>query len=234
MSGRNRENTQRKQRGFTLTEMMIVTAIALVLAAVAVPNVIQGMRHLRLRNAGTNMASLLQQARQRAVRDNRNYQVLVDFAAPGFTAPVTVPVMFVDLNADGAYTRNPPEPMMQMPTDVVFSNVPPPALNDQDIERAITPSAPLGSTQLVVSTDRATAPTFNPRGVPCRAVVPPMPPPPAGVETCNTTGPGGQRIVFAVYLRSTTLPNDGWAAVTASQGGRMKRWSYDVTGPAWR
>jgi prepilin-type N-terminal cleavage/methylation domain-containing protein len=219
---------QAKQRGFSLTEILVVTGIALVMAAVAVPNVLQGMRHLRLRSNATDMTSLLQQARQRAVRDNRIYQVLVDFAVPGFR----VPVMFIDLNADGVYQR--PEPMMALSADVVFSNVPPPALNDQAIERAITPSAPLGSTQLVVSTARATAPTFNARGIPCLAVVPAMPPPPAGVETCNTTGPGNQRIVYAVYLRSTTLPADGWAAVTASQGGRIKRWRYDSAAQAWR
>jgi len=227
MKSRNPHNTHlRSQQGFSLAELMVVVAIILMISAVAIPNVLRGMRLLRLRSTATNAVGIIQQARQLAARDNRNYQVLVDFAVPN----TTVPVLFVDLNANGAYNRG--EPMIPFATDVVLPNVPPPGVNDNKLEAAMMPGVPLGTTNLIISIDRATAPSFNPRGLPCQAVLPPGP---NGIAGCNQiVAPGAKQVAFGFYLQSATQPVDGWTAISVSPGGRIRRWAYDNVARDWR
>jgi prepilin-type N-terminal cleavage/methylation domain-containing protein len=218
---------QRMQRGFTLTELMIVVAVALVIAAVAVPNVIRGMRHLRLRSAATSVVGILQQARQRAVRDNRNYQVLEAFLPPNNA----VRILYVDLNWDAAYQRG--EPMVTLPGDVVPTAASP--INSQQLEQAMSPTVPVGTEKLVIPDgNRAKSPTFNPRGRACEPVLPVVPP--NGIAVCNTLN-GLNQLAYGIFLRSTTLRNDadgdGWAAVSVSPGGRIRRWNYDPINKNW-
>ena len=62
-------------RGFTLVELLIVVAIALTVAAVALPSVLNSIYNVRLRAAANEVAGLLQQAHFRAIRDNTYYPV---------------------------------------------------------------------------------------------------------------------------------------------------------------
>jgi len=226
MISRNPDNKHlRPQQGFSLAELMVVVAIILMLSAVAIPNVLRGMRLLRLRSTATNAVGIVQQARQLAARDNRNYQVLLG-VAPGSN----LPVLYVDLNADNACNRG--EPLSPLATDVVLPNVPPPGVNDNRLEAAMIPGVALGTVNLVISVDRASAPSFNPRGLPCQAVLPPGP---NGIAGCNqVVAPGGKQVAFGFYLQSTTQPVDGWAAISVSPGGRIRRWAFDNTAQDWR
>lgn len=226
MISRNPDNKHlRPQQGFSLAELMVVVAIILMISAVAVPNVIRGMRLLRLRSTATNAVGIVQQARQLAARDNRNYQVVLD-VVPGSNAPA----LCVDLNADGACNRG--EPLTPLATDVVIANAAP--INNNKLEAAMMPGLPLGQTNLLISNppDRTTAPSFNPRGLPCQAVLPPGP---NGIAGCNqVVAPGAKQVAFGFYLRSTTQPVDGWAAVSVSPGGRIRRWAFDNAAQDWR
>jgi len=225
MISRNSDNKHlHPQQGFSLAELMVVVAIILMISAVAVPNVIRGMRLLRLRSTATNAVGIVQQARQLAARDNRNYQVVLD-VVPGSV----IPALCVDLNADAACNRG--EPLTPLATDVVVANAAP--INDNKLEAALAPGVPLGQINLIISTDRATAPTFNARGLPCQAVLPAVPP--NGITGCNQlVAPGGKQLAFGFYLQSTSQPVDGWAAVSVSPGGRIRRWAYDNIAQDWR
>src|SRR5919198_3943661 len=138
-----------KTQGFSLVELMVVAAIALIIAAVAGPNVIRGKRHLRLRGTATSLVGLLQQARQRAVRDNRNYQVLFDQDAQRTN---NLPVLYLDTDYSATYTRG--EPMFPLPTDVTTAGASP--LNNNQLEGAMSPNAN-GQEKLVISVSRPTA-----------------------------------------------------------------------------
>lgn len=62
-------------RGFTLTELMVVVAIAGVMASIAIPSYISYLPHLRLNAATRDLISDLRLARQLAVSKNATYTV---------------------------------------------------------------------------------------------------------------------------------------------------------------
>ncbi|MCI0347961.1 MAG: prepilin-type N-terminal cleavage/methylation domain-containing protein [Acidobacteriales bacterium] len=214
--------------GFSLVELLVVVTIVLIVSAVAIPNVLQGMRFLRLRSNATNIATLLQQARMRSVRDNRSYQLLFAPNAPGMN---NNPILFVDgtvgpLSFNGTYDQG--EPLTVLATDVQISNAAPAGAPDIFIQTAMAPDGAGGAQPMAlqVAASLATAPTFNPRGIPCQINGGGTSSPTA---VCNTTGGGNQPIGYVVYLQSTTIANDGWSAITVSPGGRIRTWIYAPT-----
>ena len=211
---------RRGVRGFSLIELMIVVAITLIVAAVAVPNVLNGMRMLRLRSSATSIAGLIQQTRQRSVRDNRNYAMLSSFVRINGVLDPTRPIAYIDLNNSGDY--NPGEPMVTLNDRIVLDNGAP---SSNPLKDLVTPP-PSQMDFLLTSGFQTNPPTFNPRGWPC------FPAGvggggPFGIQTCPTNRPGGPNfpVGYVYFLRSTVLPLGGWAAVTVSPGGRIKTWA---------
>ena len=66
---------RKRQSGFSLIELLVVIAIIMVVAAMATPNVMTAINNIRLRSAASEVAGLLQQCRQAAVRNNRYYTI---------------------------------------------------------------------------------------------------------------------------------------------------------------
>ncbi len=58
------------ERGFTMIEILIVCVILAIIAAIAIPNIVQINNNYKLNAAGHSVASLLQQGRMQAVRIN--------------------------------------------------------------------------------------------------------------------------------------------------------------------
>src|SRR5260221_10769215 len=67
--------TQKKGRGFSLIELVIVVTIIMILAAISVPRLLNTVSDINLRYAATNISGLLQSARIQAVRKNTFYTV---------------------------------------------------------------------------------------------------------------------------------------------------------------
>lgn len=74
--GRNIDlSVMKKSQGFSLLEVVIVVAIVLIVSAIAIPAVQQVTDTYRLNSSGNAAASVLQQARLAAVKENQPYYV---------------------------------------------------------------------------------------------------------------------------------------------------------------
>ena len=91
----------RRDCGVTLIEMLVVTTLIGLLAAVVTPSVASGLDTLRLRNAGERLAATFKLAHDRAVRTRHYLQVSLD--------PETRQVELKDLEGDFARNWELPE-----------------------------------------------------------------------------------------------------------------------------
>jgi type II secretory pathway pseudopilin PulG len=197
--------------GFSLLELMAVVGIVMIVAAMAILNVQKMTRAVRLHGAGTDYSNLLQNARIRAVKDDKYYTVLTDPAA-------NPPIAFVDINRNGAYDAALHEPMMPFrpnTTPAPFGAGPSVA----NLKMQFLPPTPSGQGSVAAG---GGPPTFGPRGLPCTPIAG------AGGTTCPyLTPPNFTPTSFITFIQG---PNGGWGAVTVTPAGRIRQWTYDGAG----
>ena len=70
----------KNRKGFTLTELMIITAIVGIMASITIPNIIGWMPRYRLKTITRDIYSTLQLARMRAVATGFEYQISFDLS----------------------------------------------------------------------------------------------------------------------------------------------------------
>jgi Tfp pilus assembly protein FimT len=231
-----RMNSTKKssENGFSLVEMLLVCAIAMVMVAMSAPLVMNITNTYRLRAAGGQYANLLQMARIRAITAD-NYEPV--YATSGtlyggfFNA-------FIDLNqkggATGTYVSTPiSEPGVVFSNSVVVkaaSSAPNttnlynqflPGVGNTAV--TINPNTWVGSNTAVVS--------FGPRGLPCYLTATPLQ---GGGSTCSYTYNNGgtpQPIAFEVFLQNQATGM--WEAVTVNPAGRVREWRYEPTNTVW-
>lgn len=105
-----RRMPKRTPRGFSLTELVLALAVAIVLLAMGLPAFLRAYRMYELNNAARQMADILRLARYEAIRLNRPVNCVVQ--SDGATPPTTT--VWVDSNMNGN-----PDPTEKM---FVFSN----------------------------------------------------------------------------------------------------------------
>jgi type II secretory pathway pseudopilin PulG len=196
--------------GFSLLELIIVIGIMMVVAAIAAEFVQRAAQTMRLKESAINYSNLLQQARLRAVHDDKYYTVLTA------TGGTNGPIAFIDVAGTGAYV--PGEPMMVFSAGVspmTFSSGP--ALSD--LESKFLPNDP--GAVLTVNTT-ALGPSFGPRGLPCTPTT-------GGATTCPYLTPAGVPTSYITFVQNTQ--NQNWEAVTVTPAGRIRQWRYD--GSTW-
>ena len=64
-------NNLHKRAGFSMLEVMTVTAVSMIITMTAIPNMITGSSTLRLRSSMTSLAGVLQNCRMLAVKQNQ-------------------------------------------------------------------------------------------------------------------------------------------------------------------
>lgn len=189
---------RRRERGVTLLELCVVLAILMIVGGMLFISAGTAVQNIRLHQSATSYANLLQQARMRAVQDNRYYTVLTSIGNASSTA-------FVDLAGSGSYAAG--DPMM------VFSRSvnPMPFNSGPGLTGLKSLFLPAGEAAQGSVNTTTPGPTFGPRGLPCT---------PNG-GTCPYLTPTSY-IAFLQNSQSTK-----WEAVTVTPAGRIRIWAYD-------
>jgi prepilin-type N-terminal cleavage/methylation domain-containing protein len=191
-----------KQTGFSLLELMIVLSIAFIAAAMATMSMQRAARSVRLFEAGSDYANLLQNARIQAVKDDRFYTVRTTLSS---TAP---PQAYVDIGGTGTYTA--PDPVMVFPQGVT----PMPFASGPGLANLEAMFLPSGGNALATLNTAAAGPTFGSRGLPCT--------PTAG--TCSSMIPTS----YITFIQNQE--SGDWMAITVTPAGRVRQWQYDNAG----
>src|SRR5256712_6930680 len=98
-----KRNYRRRGRtgGFSLIEILIVVFVVMVVAAIAVPNVLLAVASIRLRASAGDLAGLMQQARIMAAKNNPQ-------TPPGYAIQYArlggERIAYLDLNGDGSWS----------------------------------------------------------------------------------------------------------------------------------
>jgi prepilin-type N-terminal cleavage/methylation domain-containing protein len=192
-------------RGFSLIELLIVVFVVLVVAAIAIPNILTAVANIRLRASAGDLAGLMQQARIMAAKNNATYTIR--FGTLGGAQ-----IAYVDLNGSSSFDAG--EPLMQ------FSGTTFPAAGAPSgigLPSAYVLAGDTGTG----SYDNTSTLGYTGRGLPCNYDTTTSP------ATCST--PAAKYFVY--YLTDTRVGPAGWAAVVVTKGGRTKivTWS----GGAW-
>ena len=206
---------------------MLVVLVMLIVMGMAAPNMLRLIDNQKLQTSAQAYAGLLQEARARAVQDDKPYEVLVDTSS-GY------PIAYIDLNDDGNYNPNgtPPEPgvLLAAPITISDANLPT-ATNGFDTIH------PLNIIPLHTSTpspmlafDGTARPglAFNQRGLPCQRFV-------AAGNCVNAippqTPPLPPQVAWVTYFQFA-LRNGGtaYAAISVTPAGRIKTWLYQSDG----
>lgn len=200
--------TRQKQKrtnnsGFSAVELVTVVAVLLIVAAIVTVNVQRAVRIVRLRGSGTDYSNLLQNARMRAVKDDKYYTVLTK-------TDVVPPIAYIDINGSGTYDPGEPQtPFRPNTTPTSFGNAP--ALGS--LTAQFLPPTP--SAQASVAAGGG-PPTFGPRGLPCTPV-----------------GGSCPYLTPTSFITVIQDQNGSFGAVTVTPAGRVRQWSYDTVANSW-
>ena len=85
------QHSARTDRGFSLVELVIVVAIALIVMAMAVPVIRRTLQFYALRSGVTSLTGAIQAARYQAIFHGCRYQVVFNAAAYNYTVANQVP-----------------------------------------------------------------------------------------------------------------------------------------------
>lgn len=193
----------KRQRGFSLIELIVVVAVILAVSALAAPKFLNAIYNIRLRSSAFELSGMLQAVRMQAVQDNRYYYLC--YAANNGVTQAWV-------SATGTCGTAP-------------------AATDKQVQlggnvRIVTSGAPAGIGSVLsfpapTSVLVTAKPAFGARGLPCYVSG-------SVCKTIAVTLSGNQVACYLLYLTDTRpVGSNGWAAVSVSPAGRMQVWTYN-------
>jgi len=193
--------------GFSLIELLIVLFIVMVVAAIAIPNVLLAVSNIRLRASAGDLSGLMQQARILAAKNNTSYVVLY-----GTRNGARIAYLRDARNGLGSFVVG--EPLMEFSgTTIPASGVP----SGSGQPSAYVLAGDTGSG----SYDNTNTLGYTGRGLPCNYDTTTNP------ATCST--PAAKYFVY--YITDTRVGGAGWAGVVVTKGGRTKIVTWN--GGAW-
>jgi Tfp pilus assembly protein FimT len=205
---RTRKKSVRSIRttGFSLLELLIVVFVVMVVAGIAIPNILAAVANVRLRASAGDLAGLMQQARILAAKNNTTYAIL-------YGTRNGARIAYVDLNGNGSFDTN--EPLMEFSGTTVPASGTPSGSGGQPSAYVLVGDT--GSS----SYDNTNTLGYTGRGLPCNYDTTTTP------ATCST--PPAKYFVY--YMSDTRVGGSGWAAVVVTKGGRAKIVTWN--GSSW-
>ena len=204
-----KNHTLVNRRGFSLLELMIVVAIAVIVSAIAVPVVTRAVATYRLNSSGTAVASMLEMARLTAVKTNQPYYAVHNSGGCVNSVVCAVPATGSPNPPDGT-NHTFTDPTVEISGLVVFQDITlmanPPNHTQLDVylgwPNVRIEFGPIG---------------FSARGLPCMASL-------ASPFICKQSDPNnpGPTPAFEWFMQSSTTQE--WVAITVSPAGRIRRW----------
>jgi type II secretory pathway pseudopilin PulG len=194
-----KRNYVRRDRtgGFSIIELLIVLFVVMVIAAIAIPNILLAVSNIRLRASAGDLAGLMQQARILAAKNNTTYPVR-------YTTTGGAQIAYVDLNGNSTFSTG--EPVMQFSGTAAPASGAPSGSGGQPSAYVLAGDTGSGSY------DNTNILGYTGRGLPCNYDTSTTP------ATCST--PPAKYFVY--YITDTRVGRAGWAAVVVTKGGRAK------------
>jgi type II secretory pathway pseudopilin PulG len=194
---------KKTEAGFSLIEVAIVVMIALIVTAMSLPAIRRTITGYQLDSSGHAVASMLQQTRSAAVKNNTPYYAQYNSVA-GPSVVIAVPALRFTPNFN--YNSS-VDPTTAVASNIVFPAGAPPA--HAQLETAM--GVPVGG---AVVGNAALPVAFNARGLPCQQ----------GATPWQCAGP----VAFEWFMQNTLTGE--WEAVTVSPAGRIKAWRMTGNG----
>jgi prepilin-type N-terminal cleavage/methylation domain-containing protein len=190
--------------GFSLQEVLVVVAIGLVATAVALPTMSNAIANMKLRASMTSVSGLLQNTRAMAVKENK---IKTACHYNSTIAPYSLVYFVRDATDCSGLTSTSTDIQIQMEAPITPSASP----------TGIGAPTAITNAQMGLSADPLTSdPSFNSRGLPCSY----------GGGSCTTNN------AFVQYYKDSRIGGSGgWAAISVSPAGRIKRWFWN--GSTW-
>lgn len=190
---------QRRARGFSLVELLIVVFVVLVIGAIVIPNVLLAVTNLKLRASAGDLSGLIQQARILAAKNNAPFVVLY-----GTRNGAQIAYIRDSRNGlTGGYVT--PEPLVEFSGTTVPAAGAPSGSGGQPSPYVLAGDTGTGSY------DNTNTLGYTGRGLPCNYDTTATPP-------CST--PPAKYFVY--YLSDTGSGQTRWAGVVVTKSGRCK------------
>jgi len=201
MAKKTAKELHNHQAGFSMLELTGVAAISMIVTMTAVPNMVNAIGNIRLRSSMTSLAGVLQNCRALAVRNNQ--KMSTHFVATNYTSTSGV-LAYVKKASDTSSTIA-SDSQVQL---------------EEPVTQATTLSGPGAPTialdnSFLGFSPQTGDPSFNTTGLPCAY----------SGGNCTATG-------FVYYFHDQRpAPKTGWAALSISPAGRLKKWYWN--GATW-
>jgi len=126
-----------RQKGYSLTELMIAISIVGILGVIAVPNFVTSVSTYKLKNTSVDLCSNLRKARSLAVKQNRNVAISFNIDANTYSVDNGSPVRLEDGISFGKGTATvSANPSESIPSDGVSFTSEKATINNQGISNA--------------------------------------------------------------------------------------------------